>query len=69
MKQFILPFLPGYFFDGKRLQSTGIAVPPTQHINPSTGEVVYYVRPIFDTGSNVGMFIRHNGIVEWASNN
>ena len=64
--QFILPFLPGYMFDGKRIVSTGTALPPTQHVNPSTGEVVYYVRPIFkDGGAYVGLYIRHAGIIDW----
>lgn len=65
MRQAVLPFLPGYFFDGSRVQSTGIALKPTQHIHPETGEVIYYVRPIFEYGSNVGMFIRHQGVIDW----
>lgn len=64
--QSILPFLPGYMFDGDRLISTGMAIPPTQHIHPETGELIYYVRPIFKYGgAYVGMYIRHNGILEW----
>jgi len=63
--QSILPFLPGYFFDGSKVRSTGAALPPTQHIHPDTGEVIYYVRPIFDHGSNVGLFVRHRGILDW----
>jgi hypothetical protein len=67
--QSILPFLPGYMFDGDRLISTGKALPPTQHIHPETGEIVYYVRPIFPHGGSfVGMYIRHKGIVEWVAN-
>lgn len=65
MKQRILPFLPGYMFDGKRVLSTGVALPPTQHVSPKTGEVMYYVRPLFVMGANVGMFIRHQGIIDW----
>lgn len=65
MRQSILPFLPGYFFDGRKVLSTGAALPPTQHVHPETGEVIYYVRPMFDYGSNVGLFVRHKGIVDW----
>jgi hypothetical protein len=69
-RQSILPFLPGYMFDGDRLVSTGTALPPTQHIHPETGEILYYVRPIFRYGgSYVGMYIRHKGIVDWLNNN
>jgi hypothetical protein len=65
-KQFILPFLPGYMFDGDRLVSTGTAISPTQHINPANGEIVYYVRPIFKhDGAFVGMYIRHVGIINY----
>ncbi len=63
--QAILPFLPGYMFDGRKLIATGAALPPTQHIHPTTGEVIYYVRPLFEHGSNIGMFIRHRGIIDW----
>ena len=66
-RQAVLPWLPGYFFDGFRLRTTGVALPPTQHIHPQTGEVIYYVRPVFDTGSSIGMFIRHEGVVNWIS--
>lgn len=65
MKQCILPFLPGYMFDGNSIKSTGIAIPPTQHINPANGEIIYYLRPVFEYGSNIGMFIRHKGIIDW----
>lgn len=64
MKQAVLDYLPGYMFDGHRLVSTGAALPPTQHINRETGEVMYYVRPLYDTGFNIGMFVRHKGIVD-----
>jgi hypothetical protein len=63
--QAILPFLPGYMFDGSTLKTTGAALPPTQHIHPETGEVIYYVRPIFECGPTVGMFIRYQGIIDW----
>jgi hypothetical protein len=68
MAQFVVPFIPGYMYDGTRLVSTGIAIPPTQHINYETGEVMYYVRPIFDN-LKCGMYVRHNGIIEWAKQN
>jgi len=64
MKQAVLDYLPGYLFDGKRLISTGIALPPTQHIDRQTGELMYYVRPLFDGCPLIGMFVRHRGIVE-----
>ena len=63
--QAILPFLPGYMFDGSTLKTTGAALPPTQHIHPDTGEIIYYVRPIFDYGPTVGMFVRDQGIIDW----
>jgi hypothetical protein len=65
-KQVVIPFLPGYMFNGYSLESTGAALPPTQHIHPDTGEVIYYVRPLFAfSGPFVGMYIRHKGIIEW----
>jgi len=64
--QAIIPFLPGYMFNGVTLESTGLAIPPTQHIHPLTGDVVYYVKPIFEVGgAYVGLYVRHKGIVEW----
>jgi len=65
MKQVIIPFLPGYMFDGHRLMSTGVAIPPTQHINRKNGEVMYYCRPIWNYSSNIGLFIRHKGLLDW----
>jgi hypothetical protein len=63
MKQAVLEYLPGYFYDGYRVQSTGIAIPPTQHIDRSTGELMYYVRPLFDGCHTIGLFVRHKGII------
>jgi hypothetical protein len=63
MTQAILGYLPGYAFDGHRIISTGIALPPTQHIDPATGELMYYVRPLFESGPSIGMFIKHGGVV------
>lgn len=69
-RQAILPFLPGYMFDGERLVSTGTALPPTQHIHPETGEIIYYVRPIFKYGgAYVGLYIRRSGILKWLDEN
>lgn len=62
--QAVLPWLPGYFFDGYTLKSTGAAIPPTMHVNPANGEIRYYCRPIFRGGATVGMFVRHQGIVD-----
>ncbi len=64
MTQAVIDYLPGYMFDGRRLMSTGVALPPTQHINRETGELMYYVRPLFEHGANVGMFVKHLGIVK-----
>lgn len=64
MTQAALPFLPGYYWDGKVLRSTGISLPPTQHINPENGEIRYYVKPI---GWICAVFIRHQGIVDYVS--
>lgn len=64
MKQAVLHYLPGYMFDGYRVVSTGVAVSPTQFIDQNTGELMYYVRPAFDSGISIGMFIRHRGVVE-----
>lgn len=63
MKQVILSYLPGYMFDGRRVVSTGIALQPTQFVNRETGEIMYYVRPLFENGKPIGMYIRHNGVV------
>lgn len=64
--QTIVPFLPGYMFNGYTLESTGVALPPTQHIHPETGEIVYYVRPLFKYGGAfVGLYVRHNGLIDW----
>lgn len=63
--QRIIPFLPGYMFDGNRIVSTGIAIPASQHIHGITGEIIYYVRPLFSEGQKIGLFIRHQGILEW----
>lgn len=64
MTQAALPFLPGYYWDGDRLQSTGASLPPTQHINPVNGELRYYVKPI---GWGCAVFIRHQGIVDYVT--
>jgi len=67
MKQAVLDILPGYMYDGHRLLSTGIAIPPTQHIDKKTGQRMYYVRPVYEYGPTVGMFIRHDGIVNYVN--
>lgn len=59
----ILGFLPGYMWDGQRLVSLGLAIPPTQHVDPSTGEIVYYVRPLFVAGPTVGLYIKRSGLI------
>lgn len=62
--QVVLEYLPGYMFDGRSIVSTGAALPPTQHIDQQTGELIYYVRPLFDGTAAIGMFVRHNGILD-----
>ncbi|HRD41697.1 MAG TPA: hypothetical protein PLI52_02890 [Prochlorococcaceae cyanobacterium AMR_MDS_5431] len=47
---------------GNTLISTGISIPPTQHINPSTGEPCYYVKPV---NWPCGAYVRHKGIVDY----
>lgn len=65
-RQAMIPFLPGYMFNGYCLESTGAAIPPTQHIHKDTGELIYYVRPIFENGGAfVGMYVRHKGLIDW----
>lgn len=64
MTQAILGYLPGYAFDGRRVISTGAALPPTQHISAETGELMYYVRPLFEGGANIGMFVKHSGVLK-----
>lgn len=58
----VLGFLPGYYWTGSTLKSTGAALPPTQHMDPETGEVIYYVRPFFVDGPTVGLYIKRSGI-------
>jgi hypothetical protein len=65
MTQAVLDFLPGYLFDGRQVVSTGAAIPPTQHVDKKTGQVVYYVRPLFEHGQTVGMFVKHQGVVNY----
>ena len=60
----VLGFLPGYYWTGETLKSTGAALPPTQHIDPGTGEVVFYVRPFFVDGPTVGVFVKRSGIIK-----
>lgn len=64
MEQVILGYLPGYMWSQGTLQSTGAAIPPTQHMDRKTGDIKYYVRPIFAHGPTVGMFISRKGIME-----
>ena len=58
----VLGFLPGYLWTGDTLKSTGAALPPTQHIDPGTGEIMYYVRPFFANGPTVGLYIKRSGL-------
>ena len=58
----VLSWLPGYYWSNGTLQSTGAAVPPTLHMDKETGELIFYVRPIFEGGSNIGLFLKKAGI-------
>ena len=62
--QVFLSWLPGYFFDGRRLRTSGAALEPTMHVNPENGEIRYYARPLFENNFQVGLFVRHQGIVD-----
>lgn len=62
--QVVLSYLPGYMWSNGQLHSTGTAIPPTQHINPKNGEPTWYCRPIFTYGATVGLYIKHQGIVD-----
>lgn len=61
-RQVVLPFLPGYYWDGSNVKSTGASIEATQHVNPSNGEIRYYVKPV---GWNCSAFIRHEGILDY----
>ena len=61
-QQVILDFLPGYYWDGTTIRSTGAALHPTQHISPKNGELQYYVKPI---GWGHSAFIRHKGLLDY----
>ena len=63
MAQVILSYLPGYMWVHGTLRSTGAALPPTQHMDKETGDVKYYVRPIFTHGASVGLFISRKGLI------
>lgn len=60
--QVVLSFIPGYYWDGNMLKSTGVALEPTQHINPDNGEIRYYVKPL---GWGFSAYIRRNGILDY----
>lgn len=62
--QVFLSWLPGYMWIDGALVSTGAALPPTQHVDPITGEVKLYVRPFFEGGGSIGVFIRQKGLRE-----
>jgi len=61
-RQVVLSFLPGYYWDGNTLKTTGVSPPPSQHVWPSNGEIRYYVKPY---GWDFAVFIRHNGLVDY----
>lgn len=63
MPQQILSFLPGYLWDGERLVSTGLALPPSQHVDKKSGDIIYYVRPLFSFNSKIGLYIKRSGLI------
>jgi hypothetical protein len=63
MIQVVLTYLPGYMWSQGTLQSTGAAIPPTQHMDRETGDVKFYVRPLFSHGPAIGMFVSRQGII------
>lgn len=64
MKQVVLPFLPGYYWDGRTLQSTGVSIPPSQHVSVKNGEIMYYVKPV---GWVCSCYIRHQGLLDYVN--
>lgn len=61
-QQIVLYFIPGYYWDGYTLQTTGVALKPTQHVDPKNGEIKYYVRPV---GWCHSAYIRRDGILDY----
>ncbi len=59
--QAVLSWLPGYVWAFGTLKTTGAAIPPTMHMNKE-GETIVYVRPIFEDGATVGLFLKKSGI-------
>lgn len=62
MKQVVLHFLPGYYWDGSTLRTTGVTIAPSQHVSQKNGEIMYYVKPI---GWACSCYIRHQGLVDY----
>jgi hypothetical protein len=63
-KQIVLPFLPGYYWDGDTVKSTGVSIEPTQHINPGNGEIRYYIKPIDWV---CALYVRRQGIIDYVN--
>lgn len=61
MIQAVLSWLPGYMYVGGTLKTTGGAIPPTFHLRED-GEVMAYVRPIFEDGAQIGLFLKMSGV-------
>jgi len=64
MTQVVLPFLPGYYWDGRTLRTTGVTISPSQHVSKKNGEIIYYVKPI---GWGCSCYIRHQGLVDYVN--
>ena len=61
MRQAVLSWLPGYMYVDETLRTTGGAIPPTFHLRED-GEIMCYVRPIFEDGPTIGLFLKLSGI-------
>ncbi len=59
--QAVLSWLPGYMYVQGTLRTTGGAIPPTMHIRED-GELMVYVKPIFEDGPKIGLFLKMSGI-------
>ena len=61
MRQAVLSWLPGYMYVDGTLRTTGGAIPPTFHLR-ADGEIMAYVRPVFEDGPQIGLFLKMSGI-------
>ena len=59
--QAVLSWLPGYIWCKGVLKSTGGAISPTMHMR-ADGELMVYVRPLFEGCTHVGLFLKLSGL-------